>query len=153
MSGVINRSCHAFTSLLFIAPAVLNIGPATASSTPTSGSVPDRTELYGRAAESIRAATRPADSASEPGVSKDPNVPDERYPLARGVLVKRKCRWLRSLSAGAANAAAAEGPDGVDNGGLAVQWDKPKAPFFTIPPGFPFLTPDSKGDFVAGKNR
>lgn len=45
------------------------------------------------------------------------------------------------------------GPDGVDNGGRPIQWSTPR----TTPPGekppLPFMLLDSKGDYVAGKNR
>lgn len=45
------------------------------------------------------------------------------------------------------------GPDGLDNGGQAVQWARPRILYPGAKPLLPFVSTDSKGDFVAGKNR
>jgi hypothetical protein len=45
------------------------------------------------------------------------------------------------------------GPDGVDNGVIAISHRKGYKPTPGVPPRLPFIDFDSKGDYVAGRNR
>lgn len=72
------------------------------------------------------------------------NVPSD--PFGRG-------EALRYKRTGSTYLLWSIGPDELDNGGVPIDWENPRIPIPGETQRLPHIAPQSKGDFVAGKNR